>query len=566
MSKHFLNLILPGLAVLSLASAASAYEPSESDLRENYTYHLALAEKSLYEVSHILVADQKTANEVSSRIAADENWDTLVTTYSRDAGSKNKGGYLGWNFSNVFVEPFAKEVRNLKPGTVSRPIQSPFGWHLIKLSGKRPFVPPEFESVRAKQAELVTKQVEAVGAKAGDKAALNDEITRAPHSAPVLRRLIDLGADVNAVGSDGNTPLRRPGAVGLAKEVEILLKAGALPDTPGPKSLSPMHMAAFTDKTGVIVGMLLAKGAVAVGTDDDSGHAPIHVAAQADNSEAIRALIKRGEHVNRLSRGKMTPLMIAAEAQAPRSISALLDNGADPLIKLIDSRGPGTLEKKALDLSILSIPTGTINATESTSILRKASADAALKKSVAGVKAFITQDKLHAEIGKGPILLKKKPFSLSFEVAGANGVSVVAVNLGATSRNGDAVLDRLRWQLRDTMKASAEKEKGRDLALYSPDDPDPGYQHWSNAAERPDFHTFKQVGSGFTATREIDAIDEIPSWQMTLTGPRGIVTRKLDPGETLSPMLLVVYTSENLGLFEYAIRQQISSEVRWQDK
>lgn len=53
--------------------------------------------------------------------------------YSQDPGSAAQGGDLGWTTPDVFVPQFRNELDSLKPGQISQPFQSPFGWHIVQL-------------------------------------------------------------------------------------------------------------------------------------------------------------------------------------------------------------------------------------------------------------------------------------------------------------------------------------------------------------------------------------------------------------------------------------------------
>ena len=59
------------------------------------------------------------------------------------------GGDLGWFKSDTMVKPFADAVAKMEPGTYTKePVQTEFGWHVIKLEERRDVKPPEFESVK----------------------------------------------------------------------------------------------------------------------------------------------------------------------------------------------------------------------------------------------------------------------------------------------------------------------------------------------------------------------------------------------------------------------------------
>jgi len=102
-----------------------------------------------YDADHILVASEEEAQAIIDRIDAGEDFADLARELSTDAGSGANGGDLGWFTLGMMVEPFSNAVGAMEPGTVSAPVQSQFGWHVIKLNDTRRQEPPPLEAVRA---------------------------------------------------------------------------------------------------------------------------------------------------------------------------------------------------------------------------------------------------------------------------------------------------------------------------------------------------------------------------------------------------------------------------------
>lgn len=101
-----------------------------------------------YDADHILVATEDEANAVIERLNAGEDFGDLARELSTDTGSGANGGDLGWFAASMMVEPFANAVEAMEPGTISAPVQSQFGWHVIKLNDTRRQAPPPLEAVR----------------------------------------------------------------------------------------------------------------------------------------------------------------------------------------------------------------------------------------------------------------------------------------------------------------------------------------------------------------------------------------------------------------------------------
>ena len=84
---------------------------------------------------HILVADETTALEVLRRYRSGEDWSALCAEYSLDTTTKTASGDLGWFSRGTMVIEFEEAAFNLEVGTVSEPVQSSFGWHIIRILG-----------------------------------------------------------------------------------------------------------------------------------------------------------------------------------------------------------------------------------------------------------------------------------------------------------------------------------------------------------------------------------------------------------------------------------------------
>ncbi|WP_062236667.1 peptidylprolyl isomerase [Fictibacillus sp. FJAT-27399] len=93
--------------------------------------------KEEVKASHILVDDAKTAKEVKAKLDKGEDFAKLAEKYSKDPGSKSKGGDLGYFGKGQMVPEFDKVAFKLKPGQVSDPVKSQFGYHIIKVVDKK---------------------------------------------------------------------------------------------------------------------------------------------------------------------------------------------------------------------------------------------------------------------------------------------------------------------------------------------------------------------------------------------------------------------------------------------
>lgn len=156
---------------LSVDELAASMKPSEEDIRQAYEDYLAReAQRERREARHILItpseggdmeAARKQAEALRERLAGGEDFATLAKQYSQDPGSAGQGGELGLVERGMMVEPFEKALFALKEGEVSAPVQTDFGWHLIKLERIEKAKPKPLDEVRqAMQVEAAQRMAE----------------------------------------------------------------------------------------------------------------------------------------------------------------------------------------------------------------------------------------------------------------------------------------------------------------------------------------------------------------------------------------------------------------------
>ena len=86
--------------------------------------------------SHILVKTEDQANQILKRLADGEEFDKVARRFSSCPSAKN-GGDLGWFGKGQMVPEFEKVAFENDPGKVAGPIKTQFGYHVIKVTGRK---------------------------------------------------------------------------------------------------------------------------------------------------------------------------------------------------------------------------------------------------------------------------------------------------------------------------------------------------------------------------------------------------------------------------------------------
>jgi parvulin-like peptidyl-prolyl isomerase len=104
-----------------------------------------------FRVRHILVADEITANMIKEKIDAGEDFEALLAEYGTDPGMQSDANAVGYLVGEgaSFVEPFLNAALALaKDGDVSAPVESDYGWHIIKRVSTEPAHEIPYEDVK----------------------------------------------------------------------------------------------------------------------------------------------------------------------------------------------------------------------------------------------------------------------------------------------------------------------------------------------------------------------------------------------------------------------------------
>lgn len=148
--KALMEILLGNVAKSAATEAAikQTYEEAAKNQKPDTEYH----------AHHILVATEDDAKKALTRVKGGEDFGKVADEVSKDPGSK--GGDLGWFTRDRMVPEFGDAVAKMKPGQISDPIKSQFGWHIVKLDESRPKTFPPLDQVRDQVSRYVVQKAQ----------------------------------------------------------------------------------------------------------------------------------------------------------------------------------------------------------------------------------------------------------------------------------------------------------------------------------------------------------------------------------------------------------------------
>ena len=168
---------LAGIVLDDTAIAAVTDETLQAAYEAKYA---DAAPSKEFNASHILVETEEEAAAIKAEIDGGKDFTGIAKTRSTGPSGPN-GGELGWFGLGMMVEPFETAVSGMEAGDVSGPVQTQFGWHIIKLNETRMAEAPALDEVRDELAAEVQEQ------------AVMDRVAAVTEQADVVRK--DEGLD-----------------------------------------------------------------------------------------------------------------------------------------------------------------------------------------------------------------------------------------------------------------------------------------------------------------------------------------------------------------------------------
>ena len=133
---------------------------TDEALKAEYDKFKATQGGNEYKARHILVPTEAEAKDIIAKITKDPKaFDGLAKSKSKDPGSKDKGGDLGWFNPHNMVPEFGNAVAKLEKGKfTTEPVKSQFGYHVILLEDTRPLAVPSLDEVKAGLTQQLQQQ------------------------------------------------------------------------------------------------------------------------------------------------------------------------------------------------------------------------------------------------------------------------------------------------------------------------------------------------------------------------------------------------------------------------
>ena len=112
-----------------------------------------------YKARHILVQKEEEAKDIIAQVRKGASFEKLAAEKSLDPGSKARGGELDWSTPASYVKPFGDALAKLKKGQMTEtPVQSNFGWHVIRLDDERATKVPPYDQVKQNLQQQLMQQ------------------------------------------------------------------------------------------------------------------------------------------------------------------------------------------------------------------------------------------------------------------------------------------------------------------------------------------------------------------------------------------------------------------------
>lgn len=151
------------LVGVSMREYIASHPATDAELEKLYKERIKNHDGKEYNARHILVDSEDEAKAIIAELGKGGDFAKLAAEKSKDPSGKQGGGDLGWFSGDQMVEPFSKAVAKMKKGEISKtPVQTQFGWHVIKLEDTRKVEAPTLDSMKEQlQVQVQNERIDA---------------------------------------------------------------------------------------------------------------------------------------------------------------------------------------------------------------------------------------------------------------------------------------------------------------------------------------------------------------------------------------------------------------------
>jgi len=122
---------------------------ADADIQTEYQAQVKALGTQEFRLRHVLLADEKQAQQVLAKIKGGAKFDQIAQESSRDPGTREKGGLSDWVAEGRLAPAIRQAVDGLKAGQLAaKPVQTPAGWQVLRLEEKRALTPPTVDAVK----------------------------------------------------------------------------------------------------------------------------------------------------------------------------------------------------------------------------------------------------------------------------------------------------------------------------------------------------------------------------------------------------------------------------------
>ncbi|MDB2414726.1 peptidylprolyl isomerase [Rickettsiales bacterium] len=114
--------------------------------------------KKEIDTSHILVKTQKEAKAIVKKLDSGSSFSSLAKKHSIDQATADRDGKIGYVLVEKLNPEYAKAALSLKKGGISSPVETPSGWHIIKLDDSREAKAEPYEKVRVQLIKTMSQK------------------------------------------------------------------------------------------------------------------------------------------------------------------------------------------------------------------------------------------------------------------------------------------------------------------------------------------------------------------------------------------------------------------------